>query len=963
MSGCKQYFQKTLAEANSTTTAESLDLEDPGNPFLLTQFSSYYSPTRTVRWLERFFVFLFAFFLAIVVACIVKFIEWAADGLLEYRFELLSELMTEGVDLRPESSIFATGPLWGQAYGIAVGLSIAIVLIPALLIMTLYPAAAGPGVPELISFLNGSKMDKYYRMSTLILKLFGLIAIIGAGLFSGVDGPVAHIGAILAIETSNFLSPLWIHWRRKLSGSELEDAANVQETNPKRAQLDESYLLRVDRSRHAISVASLGSAAGVTAAFRSPLGGVAFCLEEAITHFSPSIIIRTLFVTTVTYVMSLLLSIDGKYPGFGFKSFALYPTNASSCTLKTSLWSIIIAIVMGLVFGVLGHVYNRSVLFIKQWRHEWVTKNTKTGQRVWKQSTDLLIVICITMSLVLFVPLSPSFQNCTPRSAPLVQMFGGVDAANCILMCTNGTSSLSPLCPFQTKPQLETEDGTSLCVPDESKQFILFYIYNTATLYEDMCRENPTGLASLPLFAGDQSAEFALVAAGWLAPHLRWGYASQMEEMATSEKETRQESNPNDPPVCYYQMQSLLWNPPGNILRNLMLRGLYDLFTPAVLGVFIVVYTFLSMLIYGIALPTDLIMPNLIVGAALGRLFGLGLNALVNVLNRTNPLLVDPGAYAVLGMAGLWAGVARLPLTVILVTVESTGDVNVLPRLCIIVVVATLMGEWLGPSLYHLEIERRRMLYLSPEIHRGVEEMEKECVSTIMSRDMVVLPAVASKRYIWTILQQYKHSGFPVMVKMLTSPSASNNPLQQEEYLQKPILDDERTWQVPTVLQFDKHGTPLQPDNYQCVGIILRAALEMQLFAKEDISRAAFNNTRRRRHEIEHVASYVAEAPDSPANLRPREASLLTQIDDDVPINLLPLVNFTPATITAETSMLKAINTFRDLKLRHLLVTRGVGQGGICGILTRRDFVMAVERLESNEHLENVKHEESTNIV
>ena len=54
-------------------------------------------------------------------------------------------------------------------------------------------------MPEVISYLNGVEIRKYVSVRMLICKTIAVSALVAAGFFSGYDGPVAHIGMIIAI--------------------------------------------------------------------------------------------------------------------------------------------------------------------------------------------------------------------------------------------------------------------------------------------------------------------------------------------------------------------------------------------------------------------------------------------------------------------------------------------------------------------------------------------------------------------------------------------------------------------------------------------------------------------------------------------------------------------------------------------------------------------------------------------
>lgn len=66
---------------------------------------------------------------------------------------------------------------------------------------TLYigPAAAGSGVVELMSQLNGIHVPGFIGVKTLITKAVGTIFAVSAGLCIGKEGPLAHIGAICGV--------------------------------------------------------------------------------------------------------------------------------------------------------------------------------------------------------------------------------------------------------------------------------------------------------------------------------------------------------------------------------------------------------------------------------------------------------------------------------------------------------------------------------------------------------------------------------------------------------------------------------------------------------------------------------------------------------------------------------------------------------------------------------------------
>jgi CIC family chloride channel protein len=95
-------------------------------------------------------------------------------------------------------------------------------------------------------------------------------------------------------------------------------------------------------------------------------------------------------------------------------------------------------------------------------------------------------------------------------------------------------------------------------------------------------------------------------------------------------------------------------------------------------------------------------MPSLFIGAA----FGAGLAELLAPIWTLSPL--RPGPFAVVGMAAMFAAVARAPLTSILIVFEITQDYKLVLPLMLAVSLATLITDVLSPeSVYTMPLTRK----------------------------------------------------------------------------------------------------------------------------------------------------------------------------------------------------------------------------------------------------------------
>jgi len=95
--------------------------------------------------------------------------------------------------------------------------------------------------------------------------------------------------------------------------------------------------------------------------------------------------------------------------------------------------------------------------------------------------------------------------------------------------------------------------------------------------------------------------------------------------------------------------------------------------------------------------------PSLFMGAMMGAAFELGINRLFPGISA------PPGAYALVGMAAVFAASAHAPITAVIILFELTGDYRIILPLMLTVVVATLVSQRMlkGESIYTLKLSRR----------------------------------------------------------------------------------------------------------------------------------------------------------------------------------------------------------------------------------------------------------------
>ncbi len=119
----------------------------------------------------------------------------------------------------------------------------------------------------------------------------------------------------------------------------------------------------------------------------------------------------------------------------------------------------------------------------------------------------------------------------------------------------------------------------------------------------------------------------------------------------------------------------------------------------------------LVMLIFGKMMATSICLgsgssggvfaPALFIGAVLGAAFG-------GLLQGHFPFPMAPaGAYALVGMASVFAAAAHAPVTAILIVLEMTNDYRMMLPVMVSVVIATSLSQWIQrESIYTIKLKR-----------------------------------------------------------------------------------------------------------------------------------------------------------------------------------------------------------------------------------------------------------------
>lgn len=182
------------------------------------------------------------------------------------------------------------------------------------LVLRVAPEAGGSGIPEIEGALEELRPVRWWRV--LPVKFFGGLGTLGAGMVLGREGPTVQIGGNIG------------------------------------RMITDLFRTRDAEARH--TLLATGAAAGLAAAFNAPLAGIFFIIEEMRAQFHYNLIsIKAVFTGVI---MSTIM-----YRLFNEDMAIIDVGQLNNAPLNT-LW---LYLVLGIIFGCLGPLFNRLVLWLQ----------------------------------------------------------------------------------------------------------------------------------------------------------------------------------------------------------------------------------------------------------------------------------------------------------------------------------------------------------------------------------------------------------------------------------------------------------------------------------------------------------------------------------------------------------------------------------------------------------------------
>ena len=241
---------------------------------------------------------------SLLVLALLAPIVGAAAGLIGAVFRLA---LADADRFRNATIVWAHGWKFGGFLIVTAGCAVSVAF-AAWLVRRFSPYASGSGIPQVEAILQDKLPPTPPRL--LLVKFFGGLSAIGAGLALGREGPSVQMGAAIA------------HVVAKISGRTWPDCK--------------------------VLIAA-GAGAGLATAFNAPIAGAVFVLEELVRRFDTRIAIAALGASAAA--IAVARAFLGPAPDF---------TVAPLAYVGAEVWLLFVA--LGAIAGLAAHLYNRTLL-------------------------------------------------------------------------------------------------------------------------------------------------------------------------------------------------------------------------------------------------------------------------------------------------------------------------------------------------------------------------------------------------------------------------------------------------------------------------------------------------------------------------------------------------------------------------------------------------------------------------
>lgn len=407
-------------------------------------------------------------------------------------------------------------------------------------------------------------------------------------------------------------------------------------------------------------------------------------------------------------------------------------------------------------------------------------------------------------------------------------------------------------------------------------------------------------------------------------------------------------------PKGYYNDLASLLLTSGEVAIKHLFHAPPNAFSVQNLILFWVLMLTLACITYGIKVPSGLFIPALLIGAAYGRLW----TRVINFYSHWGHVkIVDPRTYGLVGSAAMLGGVTRMTISLTVIILECTGNVEYGLPLILTSFFARWVGNAFNEGIYDIHIHLRHVPFLdwNPPLPGSFLR-----VKHIMKPHPKCLYMIERVGVIFDLLTTTKHNAFPVVVE---DPDFGNRFFagiilrkqlnvilcQQDFSPEKPRPFSRHPRTHPYNGWSGSLGHHNEPDSVEEVAtnetksprdhLALLGTNQSPICV--DLDSGLPHGSCLSYHDME--VSY----PRYPIPVISFGLKAGIEADDGQPysiqeedrqhwVDLTPYMNQTPYLIQEDAPFTRAYRLFRSMGLRHLIVVNRCNN--VCGIITRREL-------------------------
>uniref|UniRef100_A0A672KYN1 Chloride channel protein n=1 Tax=Sinocyclocheilus grahami TaxID=75366 RepID=A0A672KYN1_SINGR len=299
----------------------------------------------------------------------------------------------------------------------------------------------------------------------------------------------------------------------------------------------------------------------------------------------------------------------------------------------------------------------------------------------------------------------------------------------------------------------------------------------------------------------------------------------------------------------------------------------------------------ITVVTFGMKVPSGLFIPSMAVGAIAGRLLGVGMEQLAYyhhdwVIFRgwcsPGADCITPGLYAMVGATACLGGVTRMTVSLVVIMFELTGGLEYIVPL----MAATMTSKWVADALGREGIYEAHIRLNGYPFLESKEEFSHKTLAMDVMRPRRSDPPLSvitqdgmSVEEVESLIAETSYSGFPVVVS---------------------------------------------PESQRLVGFVQRRDLVISI-----------ENARQRQEGVVSASRifFTEYTPPQPPNSPP-------------PLKLRGIMDLSPFTVTDHTAMDIVVDIFRKLGLRQCLVTHN---GRLLGIITKKDILKHMAQMANRD--------------